>query len=105
MPSRREQIEAMLEEDPQDEFLRYSLAVELDKEGAFDAALTLLRELTTGAPPYIGAFFLAGRRLAERDRLDEARAMLRDGVEQARTQGDAHAAGEMSEFLAALGAG
>jgi hypothetical protein len=28
---------------------------------------------------------------------------LRDGIDQARGQGDAHAAAEMSEFLAALG--
>ena len=31
--SRREKIEAMLAEDPGDTFLRYSLAMELDKEG------------------------------------------------------------------------
>ena len=36
-------------------------------------------------------------------RIDEARSALRDGIEQARRQGNAHAAGEMSEFLASLG--
>jgi hypothetical protein len=34
--SRREKIEAMLAEEPQDVFLRYSLAMELDKEGDHD---------------------------------------------------------------------
>jgi hypothetical protein len=28
---------------------------------------------------------------------------LRDGIEAARAQGDAHAAGEMAEFLSSLG--
>jgi hypothetical protein len=39
------------------------------------------------------------------ERIDEARTALRDGIEQARRQGNAHAAGEMSELLASLGAG
>jgi hypothetical protein len=36
-------------------------------------------------------------------RTEAARTILRDGIEAARTQGDTHAAGEMSEFLASLG--
>ncbi len=36
-------------------------------------------------------------------RIEDARTLLRDGIEQARTQGDSHAAGEMSEFLQSLG--
>jgi hypothetical protein len=48
---------------------------------------------------------MAGQQLARLDRIEEARSFLRDGIEAARTQGDAHAAGEMSEFLASLGGG
>ena len=33
----------------------------------------------------------------------EEAAALREGIEQARRQGNSHAAGEMSEFLAGLG--
>ena len=35
---------------------------------------------------------------------NRARDVLREGIEAARAAGDAHAAGEMSEFLASLGA-
>ncbi|MCC6493369.1 MAG: hypothetical protein IT424_10130 [Pirellulales bacterium] len=101
--SRRQKIEAMLADDPQDVFLRYSLAMELDKEGDHDASVAKFDELTRGAPPYVPAFFMAGQQLTRLERLDEARAYLRDGIEAARQQGDAHAAGEMSEFLASLG--
>ena len=38
MSSRREKIEALLADDPNDSFLRYSLAMELDKEGQLDAS-------------------------------------------------------------------
>lgn len=103
MSSRREKIEAMLADDPQDTFLRYSLAMELDKEGRHDESLAKLAELTTDDPPYVPAFFMAGQQLVRLQRIAEARTYLRNGIETARVQNDAHAAGEMSEFLASLG--
>ena len=101
--SRREKIEAMLQEEPDDEFLRYSLALEFEKESNHDRSLELLAELTESATPYVPAFFMSGQQLAKLGRVSEARRFLRDGIEQARHQGDQHAAGEMSEFLASLG--
>jgi hypothetical protein len=101
--SRREKIEAMLAEEPRDVFLRYSLAMELDKESEHDASLARLGELTQDSPPYVPAFFMAAQQLVRLDRVNEARAYLRDGIDAARTQGNAHAAGEMSEFLSSLG--
>ena len=101
--SRREKIEAMLADDPGDTFLRYSLAMELDKEGDNAASLTKFAELTRDNPPYVPAFFMAAQQLARLGRIEDARQQLRTGIESARTQGDAHAAGEMSEFLASLG--
>jgi hypothetical protein len=79
-------------------------AMELEKEGIHDSSLNQLRGLMADQPPYVPAFFRAGQQLASIGRVAEARTALRDGIEQARTQGDAHAAGEMSEFLASLGA-
>jgi hypothetical protein len=100
--SRREKIEAMLVDDPGDTFLRYSLAMELDKEGDHDASLTRFADLTRDDLPYVPAFFMAGQQLVRLQRLDEARTILRDGIAAAQIQGDLHAAGEMSEFLASL---
>ncbi len=53
--------------------------------------------------PYVPAFFMAAQQLVRLTRLGEARAALRDGIEQARRQGNAHAAGEMAEFLTSIG--
>ncbi|MEZ6115839.1 MAG: hypothetical protein R3C28_04610 [Pirellulaceae bacterium] len=103
MISRREKIEAMLADDPSDTFLRYSLAMEFEKEGQHDSSLHKLTELANETPPYVPAFFMAGQQLVKLQRIREARAILRNGIEVARTQGDLHAAGEMSEFLASLG--
>jgi thioredoxin-like negative regulator of GroEL len=101
--TRREKIEAMLADDPGDTFLRYSLAMELDKEGRHDESLAGLSELTRDDPPYVAAFFMAGQQLTRLGRIEDARGVLRAGIEAARMQNDAHAAGEMSEFLASLG--
>jgi predicted Zn-dependent protease len=104
MPSRREKIEAMLADDPADTFLRYSLALEREKEGDHERSLQGLAELTRDQPPYVPAFFMAGQQLVRLSRIDEARSMLRDGIDAARQQGNAHAAGEMAELLTQLGA-
>jgi tetratricopeptide (TPR) repeat protein len=103
LATRREKIEAMLADDPQDAFLRYSLALELEKTAENERSLELLRGLTKDQPPYVPAFFMAAQQLARLGRVNEARSELRDGIEVARTVGDLHAAGEMSEFLTNLG--
>ena len=101
--SRRDKIEAMLADDPGDTFLRYSLAMELRSEGDHDASIRRLDQLTKDSPPYVPAFFMAAQQLADLDRVDEARGYLRSGIDEARRQGDQHAAAEMSELLASLG--
>ena len=107
--SRREKIEAMLQAEPGDTFLRYSLALELAKEDREAEALELLGGLCKDEPPYVPAFFrtaqiLSGDGVSEdAERVGLAREFLRKGIEVARTQGDLHAAGEMSELLSELG--
>lgn len=101
--TRRQQIETMLQAEPQDTFLRYSLAMELQKDGEHEASLAQFRELMADRPPHVPAFFMAARLLLQLQRIDEARAALREGIEYARAQGDHHAASEMSELLIAMG--
>ncbi len=104
VPNRRQKIEAMLIEEPADQFLRYCLAMELDKEADHERSIAGLRELMADAKPYVPAYFMAGQQLAKLGRTAEARDALREGIEQARRSGDNHAAGEMADFLASLGA-
>ena len=104
MPTRREKLEAMLADAPRNVFLRYALALELEKEGDHAGSLSRLAELQRDDPPYVPAFFMAAQQLVAQDRIAEARTALRDGIDQARQQNNAHAAGEMSELLTQLGA-
>jgi len=100
---RREKIEALLAEDPDDVFLRYSLALEMESAGEWTAALEILEDLGRGNPVYVPALQMAGQFLAARGRVDDARRALREGIEAARAQGNAHAAAEMAELLMSLG--
>jgi hypothetical protein len=101
--TRRTRIEGLLALDPTDQFLRYSLSLELEKEGDHDRSLTGLGELQHDSLPYVPAFFMAAQQLAKLNRINDARETLRRGIEEARRQNNSHAAGEMSEFLASLG--
>lgn len=103
MSTRREKIEAMLKDEPQDQFLRYSLAMELDKEGDHEQSLDILTELIEDHPPHVASFFMAGQQLARLGQINKARDVLRVGIDVAREQNDHHAAAEMSEFLVTLG--
>ncbi|NBX30408.1 hypothetical protein EBR04_08220 [bacterium] len=101
--SRREKIEALLADEPGDVFLRYSLALELEGEDRWEEGLEILEDLARGTPPYVPAFHMAARHLVARGKIDDARRALREGIEAARSQGESHAAGEMSELLMSLG--
>jgi hypothetical protein len=104
MSTRREKIEAMLKLEPQDQFLRYGLATEYDNERRFEESLHLFRGLMADQPPHVASFLRGAQLLVNLDRIADARAVLRDGIEIARQQGELHAAGEMGELLASLGA-
>ncbi|MEC8557648.1 MAG: hypothetical protein VXZ82_21815 [Planctomycetota bacterium] len=101
--SRREKIEDMLKDEPQDVFLRYSLAMEMSSAGEVEEALDLFSTLANEKPPHVPAFFRSAQILADNDQVNESRRFLREGIEIARALGDMHAAGEMGEMLAELG--
>ncbi len=100
--SRREKIEAMLSETPEDTFLKYALALEWDKENEHEKSLTLFQDLMNAQPAYVPAFFMAGQMLARIDRENDARPIIEQGIKEARQQGNDHAAGEMTQFLEML---
>ena len=97
--SRREQLEAMLADEPGDVFLHYALACELVKLGDVTTGLSRFDAIHTQSPDYVPAWFRHAQVLAEQGRLDAARTIGEQGLETARRVGDAHAAGEIAEFL------
>jgi Flp pilus assembly protein TadD len=100
--SRKQQIEEMLAEDPNDPFLLYGLAMEHVSAGQDEEAVRCFEELLRTAPDYVPGYMQAGRALARLNRVEEARTVFQTGIETARQKGDLHAAEEMAGFLEGL---
>jgi tetratricopeptide (TPR) repeat protein len=97
-----DQIERMLEAEPDDPFLLYALAQEHAKAGATDAAIDAYDRVLAVDPGYSYAYFHRARALEDAGRTDEAVQTLRQGLEAARRAADAHAASEIAAFLEEL---
>jgi Tfp pilus assembly protein PilF len=97
--TRKQQIEEMLAEDPDDPFLRYGLAMEYVGAGEDAAAARCLQDLIAVAPNYVPAYLQLGQALVRQSRTDEARQAWTRGVQIAHQAGDQHARDEMQGFL------
>lgn len=102
MPTRREKLELMIQSSPEDQLLRYMLAMEFDKEGQPEKSLEHFQILMSVSHPYVPAFLMAGQLLTRIGRIDEAKRTYSDGIAEANSQGNSHASGEMSGFLSML---
>jgi len=100
--TRKQQLEAMLSDDPGDSFLRYGLALEFVSEGNDREALNHFQALLQADPNYIPGYHQSGLALVRLGRTDEAGNMLRQGIEVARRQGELHAAEEMGGLLESI---
>lgn len=98
---RQVQIESLLAESPDDEFLRYGYAMEFASIGDIESAVAHLRQLIA-EKPYVPAYLQAGQLLIRLDRPKEAAEVLQAGIATAHAQGNDHAASEMQGFLASI---
>jgi len=98
----RQQLEQLLESEPDDVFLQYALAKACISEGDIERGLTQFQAVIERHPEYVPAYFQKGQSLAEQGRTEEARDVLASGIQIARKVGDGHAEREMTEFLDAL---
>ena len=98
--SRIEVLKQLLEQNPASTFARYGLAMEYVKSGELETAVTEFKAILAAEPSYSAAYFHGGQALEKLGRLDDARALYRDGIANTR---DAHARSEMQAALDILG--
>lgn len=101
--TRREKLEAMLAQNPNDAFTLYGLALEYVNTGDFPAAESYFRRLIAANPDYVPGYQMYAQNLAQQDRPDEAKALLAQGIQAAIRAGNQHARSEMEGLLADLG--
>ena len=100
--TRREKLEAMLVESPNDTFLKYALALAYVSEGNPSEAQERLVALVQSDPHYVPTYFQLAQLHVSQGQTDRAKPVLARGIETARRAGDTHAEGEMRGLLEQL---
>ncbi len=101
-PSRKEQLEAMLADDPDDAVARYMLAMEYVSAGEQARAVEVFRETIARTADYVPAYQQLGQALVRLGQTAEARSVWQRGVAEAQKQRNDHAAGEMQGMIDTL---
>ena len=102
MLERRQKIESMLRSDPADSLLNYSLAMEWLSEGENEAAIAQFRKTIEVDPDNHSAYFQIGQIYNNAGEIEQSREALTAGIAVAQRVNDAHAVGEMTEYLEML---
>ena len=92
----------ILEQNPEDAFARYGLAMEYSKAGDVERALQEFKTLLEKHPDYTVGYFMAAQMLATADRTAEAKQWLVDGIASAVRTGNQHAQSEMTAMMEEL---
>jgi tetratricopeptide (TPR) repeat protein len=103
--SRLATLEEILAANPNDAFARYALGLEYSGSGETEAALAEFHRLLEANPDYVNGYFMAAQTLARVERTDEARTLLRQGIDCARRTRNQHALAEMEGMLDELDRG
>ena len=90
MTGRIDQIQKMLQAEPQDVFLHYSLGMEYLAAERFDEAVGEFQRCIELDADYLPAHVEAGKALRSAARPDEARDAFAAGMELAAMQGESH---------------
>ena len=99
---RTEMLKQFLEQNPNDAFARYGLAMEYSRAGEIETALAEFKKLLEVHPDYTAGYQMAGQMLSAAGRYEEARTMLESGIARAELAGNKHAQEEMQGLLQEL---
>ena len=100
--TRRQMLEEFVAKKPEDAFSRYGLAMECMNSGDTTAADEQFRELLNRHADYVPAYLMYAQLLSRATRIEDARKILVDGINQASQKGDQHARSEMESLLAEM---
>ncbi len=92
----------ILEQNPDDAFARYGLAMEYRLRGQTALALEQFDELEKRHPDYIAGYQMAAQTLMAEGRNEAAEQRLNTGIAVARRQRNQHAQAEMEAMLEEL---
>jgi tetratricopeptide (TPR) repeat protein len=98
--TRLEQIKSMLEEKPNDAFLMFALARELEGLEHWTEAVDAYEKLKEVSPDYVGLYYHLAALYAELGEHEKASATYAMGIQTAEKLKDHHALGELKNAFA-----
>jgi len=89
----------LIEQDPEDSFLSYGIALEYISKRNFEEAEKYLSSLIKKDAGYVPAYMQLAHVYENLDMIDKAKSIYKNGIEIAREANDFVAANEMEDFL------
>ena len=99
MSTRLEQLKQMLEQEPNDTFLQYAIAIEYFAATDFEKSLSCLKIILQAKPDYLAAYYQTGKCLEELKQFEEAKNIYTKGIELAQKQSKNKIVNELREAL------
>ncbi|MBX3253692.1 MAG: hypothetical protein KF862_06080 [Chitinophagaceae bacterium] len=93
--TRKEKLQNMLRQSPEDSFLQHALAMELISEGSDTEAIALLEAILRREPSYTGSYYQLGKLLEKKEEYAAAIDWYKKGMEAATKDGDRKAYNEL----------
>jgi predicted Zn-dependent protease len=99
MPSRLEQLQQMLLQEPNDEFLQYAVAMEYMSAGDTGKAVNALEQILLKNSNYLAAYYQLGKCLEDQNKIAEAKDAYEKGIAVAQAQNNTKTLNELREAI------
>lgn len=96
---RKQKIIKMLETDPDDPFLLFALAKELENEDDLSESEKIYEALIQQHPDYIGSYYHFGKLLEQLSQLEKAKEIYQIGITKCLESNDLHSKAELQSAL------
>ncbi|WP_374948164.1 tetratricopeptide repeat protein [Mucilaginibacter sp.] len=93
--SRLDKLLAFLQNEPEDEFLKYALATEYLRLNDSEKALNYYEDLVNNHPNYTGTYYHLGKLYEALGRKDDALSTYEKGIEITKSKRDMHSLSEL----------
>ena len=100
--SRLDQLQQLLKDDPNDAFLTYALALELEQANRLDEAIVLLEQLLLKNNDYLATYYRLGQWYELKGAKEKAKLTYENGVVIAKQQHNTRTLKELNEALSLI---
>jgi tetratricopeptide (TPR) repeat protein len=97
--SRLQQLQKLLEEDPNDSFLLFAIAKEHEKKGNNEEAISRYEFIVEKDPEYLGTYYHLAKMYELEEESEKAIAVYKDGIAKCKKAGDMHSMAELTTAM------